>query len=86
MDLMVRSKVIRIGNSRGVRIPKALLEQAGLSGEVEMVVEGKRLIIRPASSPRQGWETHFAAMAEAGDDRILDEAAPIRWDEEDWVW
>ena len=86
MDLMVRSKVIKIGNSRGVRIPSALLEQAGLSREVEMIVEGKRLIIRPASSPRQGWGAHFSAMAEAGNDLILDEAVPTRWDEEDWVW
>ncbi len=35
---------------------------------------------------RQGWEEHFAAMAEQADDRLLDETLPTQWDEEEWIW
>jgi antitoxin MazE len=86
MNIPVRSKVVRIGNSRGIRIPHTMLEQAGLADEVEMKVEGKKLIIQSAHHPRQGWDTHFAGMTEQGDDRLLDEILPTRWDEEEWTW
>ena len=46
MNMMIRSKVIKIGNSHGIRIPQALLEQVGLTGNVEMTIEGNKLIIR----------------------------------------
>jgi antitoxin MazE len=83
---MIRSKVVKIGNSRGIRIPRTLLEQAGLTDEVEMKVEGDKLIIQSARVPRQGWEALFASMAEQGDDRLFDETASTRWDEEEWTW
>jgi antitoxin MazE len=86
MTITIRSKVVKIGNSRGIRIPRTILEQAGLKDAVEMKVEGNRLVILPANQPRQGWEAHFAAMAAQGDDRLLDEAPPTRWDEEEWTW
>ncbi len=86
MTKTIRSKVVKIGNSRGIRIPRTLLEQAGLTDEVEMLVEGNKLIIYSAQHPRQGWEAQFAAMAENGDDHILDETLPTHWDEEDWTW
>ena len=84
--MTVRSKVIKIGNSRGVRIPQPLLEQVGLSDEVELQVEGGKLIIHPVNQPRQGWQAQFASMAQQGDDRLLDEILPTQWDEEEWVW
>ena len=86
MTMTVRSKVIKIGNSRGIRIPHAMLEQAGLTDEVEMLVEENKLIIRPVAAARFGWEAQFKAMAEQGDDRLLDQAPPTRWDEEEWTW
>jgi antitoxin MazE len=82
----VRSKVVKIGNSRGIRIPRALLEQAGLADEVEMMVEGDTLIIHSAHSARQGWAARFAEMAGQGDDGMLEELLPTQWDEEEWVW
>lgn len=82
----IRSKIVRIGNSRGVRIPHSLLEQAGLDGEIEMSVEGGKLIIHSANQPRQGWAQAFAQMAEHGDDQLLHEAVPTQWDEEEWTW
>ena len=69
MNMTIRSKVIRIGNSHGIRIPQALLEQVGLTGDVEMTVEGNKLIINPLRPSRQGWGAQFAAMAEHGDNR-----------------
>lgn len=86
MKNTIRSKVVKIGNSRGIRIPRTLLEQAGLNNEVEMMVEGDKLIIQPAGVPRQGWDAQFSAMSEHGDDRLLDEATPTQWDEEEWTW
>jgi antitoxin MazE len=86
MSMTVRAKVVKIGNSRGIRIPRTLLEQAGLTDEVEMMVEGNKLIIYSARNARQGWDSQFAAMAEHGDDRLLYEALPTQWDMEEWTW
>jgi len=86
MTMPVRSKVVKIGNSRGIRIPRPLLEQAGLTGEVEMSVEGDRLIIHSARRPRQGWDAQFKVMADQGDDRLIDQLSPNRWDEDEWTW
>lgn len=86
MNMMIRSKVVKIGNSRGIRIPRTVLEQAGLTDEVEMTVEGNKLIIQAFRQPRQDWDNQFAEMAKKGDDQLLDEAPPTQWDEEDWTW
>jgi antitoxin MazE len=82
----VRSKVVKIGNSRGIRIPRTLLEQAGLSDEVEMTVEGNKLIIHSAHRSRSDWEGQFISMAEAHDDGLIDEPNATSWDEEEWTW
>ena len=83
----MRSRIIRIGNSQGIRIPKPILEAAGLSDEVELEVRDGRLIIAAAGSPRAAWADRFAEMAERGDDRLLDvEAGTTSWDESDWEW
>jgi antitoxin MazE len=86
MSMMIRSRIVKIGNSRGIRIPRTLLEQAGLTDNVEMMVEGNKLIIRSARLPRQGWGAQFTAMAEQGDDRLLDQAPATQWDEAEWTW
>jgi antitoxin MazE len=86
MNMTVRSKVIKIGNSRGIRIPHIMLEQAGLTDEVEMKVDGDKLIIHSSYHPRHGWENLFTAMAKQSDDRLLDEPLPTQWDEEEWTW
>jgi antitoxin MazE len=86
MNRTIRSKIVKIGNSHGVRIPRAVLEQAGLKDEVEMRVEENRLIIQASRQPRQGWEEQFAVMAEQGDDAWIDETLPTQWDEDEWTW
>ena len=88
----MKANIIRIGNSQGVRIPKVLLEQTRLSGEVEMEVRGNTIIIktasRPRSRPRKDWEEKFKAMAERGDDRLLDveQMGQTSFDEKEWLW
>jgi antitoxin MazE len=86
MSPMLRAKVVKIGNSRGIRIPRTLLEQAGLTDEVEMMVDGDKLIIQSARLPRQGWEAQFASISEKRDDRLLDQPTPTEWDAEEWTW
>jgi antitoxin MazE len=82
----MKTELVQIGNSRGVRIPKAFLEQAGLRDKIEMEVRGSQVIIAAANHPRTGWDKAFASMREQGDDRLLDEAEPGKWDETEWEW
>jgi len=82
----VKTQIIKIGNSRGIRIPKLLVDQLGLSSEVEIAVERDQLVIRPTSRPRHGWDEQFRAMAERGDDQLLDKPVPTQWDRSEWRW
>jgi antitoxin MazE len=84
----MRTNIIRIGNSQGIRIPKVLLEQSRLGTEVELDVEDEKIVIRSAAHPRQGWGEKFKLMAESGDDRAMDESLSMQteWEKEDWQW
>ena len=86
MAIVTRSKIIKIGNSRGIRIPRTILEQAGLTDDVELIVEGNQLIIHSARLPRQGWDAHFASMTEHQDDKLLDQESPTQFDSDEWAW
>ena len=77
--------IISIGNSRGIRIPKTMLDQAGLSDVAELTVEKGRLELRPEKKVRDGWEKAFQKMAAAGDDTLLD-AGSTDWDDLEWEW
>jgi antitoxin MazE len=84
----MKTRIIKIGNSQGIRIPKVLLEQSGLGEEVELEVQDAQIVIRPTERPRQGWDEAFRSMAEHADDRLLDEdvTGQTRWDEDEWQW
>jgi antitoxin MazE len=84
----MRARIVRIGNSQGVRIPKPILEQIGAGEDVELEVEDSQIIIRPSSNRREGWDQAFKSMAETGDDSLLigDEPISHSWDEEEWRW
>jgi antitoxin MazE len=88
MSTSLRTRIIKIGNSQGIRIPKLLLDQLGWDGEVELAVQEDQLVIRPIRHPRYGWDEQFRMMAEHGDDRLLDEAAVslTQWDADEWEW
>jgi antitoxin MazE len=84
----MKATLVRIGNSRGIRLPKPVIEQCGFENEVEMEVHDHALVIRSFSQPREGWAGAFARMAEARDDELLDRVAETgpTWDEEEWEW
>lgn len=84
----MRARIIKIGNSQGLRIPKPVLEQTGIIDDVEIAVEKNQIIIRPVQSPREGWENAFKMMQESGDDTLLIDDIDISssWDEEEWQW
>jgi antitoxin MazE len=84
----IKSRIIKIGNSQGIRIPKILLDQAKLGDEIEVEVQGDKLIVRSVRSTRQGWDEQFAEMARRGDDTLIDsEAVNINsWDKDEWEW
>jgi antitoxin MazE len=84
----MRARVIKIGNSQGVRIPKPILEQTGIMGDVEITVEKNQIIIRPVKNPREGWDEAFSLMGQKGDDESVIDATNIShsWDEEEWQW
>jgi antitoxin MazE len=88
MSAMTTTRIIKIGNSQGIRIPKVLLNQVNLGEEVQLTVQDDHLEIRPTRRPRAGWEARFRAMAEHGDDQLLDALPPslTRWDEDEWEW
>lgn len=82
----MKTRIVRIGNSRGVRIPKPLIEQAGLGEEVELrVVEGG-LLVKAASTPRSSWADAARKLHEREEDSLLDEAPPTLFDETGWEW
>jgi len=84
----MKASIIKIGNSRGVRIPKPLFELCGIGDEVEIEVHQHELIIRATHQPREGWEKCFAAMAVCKDDALLDPdlTGGSSWDEKEWEW
>jgi antitoxin MazE len=86
MSTAIRTRLIKIGNSQGVRIPKILLEQSGIGAEIEIEVHGNQLTIRTASQLRQGWDAAFAEMAIQNDDVLVDEIITTDWEENEWDW
>lgn len=84
--MATRARIVRIGNSRGLRLPKALIELAELSDDVELHVEPGRLIVQAVREPRVGWAAAAKRMRAAGDDVLLDEPTSTRFDEEEWTW
>jgi antitoxin MazE len=83
----MKVELVRIGNSRGIRIPKPLIEQCGLGDTVDLRVEQGCLIIASDRRPRQGWEKAFQAVDAATEDQLLlDTIAPNEFDREEWQW
>jgi antitoxin MazE len=84
----MKTHIIQIGNSRGVRLPKTLLEQAHLSDEVRLEATPNQIMIRSAHLPREGWEEAFRSMAQRGDDNAWpDEPVSLTsFDDAEWSW
>ena len=85
----MKTKIIRIGNSQGVRIPKPLIEESGITEEIEMILRDNEIVLRSAETTRKNWESSFEKMAERDDDILLDQSEtekPSEWDEVEWTW
>ena len=81
----MKAQIIQIGNSQGIRIPKILLEDTKITGEVELEVCPEGILIRSIRKPRSGWGEAFKRLSETDDD-----AAPVghtsTFDEKEWHW
>ena len=82
----MKTKIVRIGNSRGVRIPKPLLEQAGLENEVILRVVEQSIVIEAADKARAGWTEAARVLSERQEDGLLDGLVLTDFDESEWVW
>jgi len=85
----MKTKIVKIGNSRGIRIPKSFIDESGLKSEVELEINEGKIIIKPITKSREVWEIAFQKMAKVGDDSLLDSDVLIEqsnWAEEEWEW
>ncbi len=82
----MRARIVRIGNSRGVRLPKPLIEQAGLGEEVELRVEEGAIVIQATNRTRAGWAEAARQLATEGNKGLLDDPTPTRFDQAEWRW
>jgi len=83
----MRAELVRIGNSRGIRIPKPLIEQCRLGDTVELRLEKDRLVISQERRPRQDWGEAFLAAGRAEhDELLLDVAEASEFDRKEWKW
>src|SRR2546425_8218189 len=80
----MKGKLVQIGNSRGVRLPKLLLEEAGLTDEVEIRAREGAIVIERIGRPRAGWADAARQLRQQDDDRLLDQPLPTRFDEKEW--
>ncbi len=87
MTAVIRTRLVKIGNSHGVRIPKVVLEQLQLTSAIELEIQNGQLIVRPCKVVRADWAAQFQRMAQQADDQLLDSASAItQWEETEWEW
>lgn len=82
----MKVELARIGNSRGIRIPKPLIEQCGFGDQVELRVTSEGLVVAPSRTPRSGWKEAFRSAGSIGTDALPAEWPPNSFDSEEWHW
>ena len=82
----MKTQIIQIGNSQGIRIPKMLLEDSGIKGVVDLELHPDGILIRNAEKPRAGWDEAFRQMAENDDDERALAEAPTNFQKKGWQW
>ena len=82
----MKAQIIQIGNSQGIRIPKVLLEESRIMGEVDLELHPDGILIRNAQKPRSGWSEAFNAMAENDDDELASDGSTSSFDKKEWQW
>lgn len=84
--MTTKTRIVKIGNSRGIRVPKVLLDQAQLPDEVELHAEPGRLVVQATRRPRTGWAKAARAMRDREHDTLLEEPTATRFEREEWEW
>ena len=82
----MKTQIIQIGNSQGIRIPKMLLEDSGIKGVVNLELHPDGILVRNAEKPRAGWDEAFRLMAENDDDERALGEVPTKFERKDWQW
>ena len=82
----MKAQIIQIGNSQGIRIPKPLLEDSGVTGDVELELHPDGILIRNISKPRSNWDRLFGSLAEIDEDIALDAPAATAFEKKEWQW
>ncbi len=79
----MKTQIVRIGNSQGIRIPKTILEQCNFASEVDLLVNDNNIVLKPVkSNPRKNWEKAFKQMHQIQDDKLLiPDNIDLDWDE-----
>lgn len=67
----METSIIKIGNSKGLRLSKTILEKYNIKDKVEIILEEGQIILKPITLPRKNWEMEFKKMSENGDDKLL---------------
>jgi len=81
------AKIIAIGNSKGIRLPKQIIDELELEGTVEVETRGREVILRSPRDPHEGWEASAITMHKNDEDNLLlDELPASSWDESEWSW
>ena len=82
----MKARLVQIGNSKGIRLPKTVIAEAELQDEVELQAEPGRIVIRSAKRPREGWAEAARMLRERSDDRLILPSTSTRFDVEEWEW
>lgn len=82
----MKAQIIQIGNSQGVRLPKTLLQDSGVKGEVELELHPEGILIRSITKPRSDWDDKFKAAAEYDEDLSLAADAGSKFADKEWQW
>ena len=82
----MKTQIIQIGNSQGVRIPKVLLEESKISGDVDLELHEEGILIRNIQKPRKNWDSIFKSLAENDDDDSTVFDAPTTFEKKEWQW
>lgn len=88
----MKTRLIQIGNSQGIRIPKAMIAEAELENELELILKDGMLLLRAVKPPRAGWESAFLSMMDGEESAEQDALAMLsEWDaasadDEEWIW
>jgi len=87
MKKSIKLELIRIGNSKGLRLPSWLIDTLGFEKTINVVIGETELVLSPEKKKREGWDQSFQKMAKNSDDILLDqEFVESEWDKEEWAW